>query len=268
MASELKADKTFVFGEECEAYKKAEADKFIADLEESHKREVEQLLMEIVKLKGDYKEACDRLHTAGLVKDEPQAKAKADIIEEAGKKYQGLVPLVYDIETMGLDEARPQDMPYAVYLKREADKVLADKDAEIAGLKAMVKEPSVPNRTCRKCGNTGTLMYMPIAKDGRTYWNLYNNKGIDYVLGIQCAHCGEVAFVTKQVHEYELRKQKLTRCLDKAKWCDERIARYTLQQDIQGISWQKEIKFYRRLKDKYIEISKRFDDRKVEASDD
>lgn len=75
MASELKADKTFVFGEECEAYKKAEADKFIADLEESHKREVEQLLMEIVKLKGDYKEACDRLHTAGLVKDEQKAKA-------------------------------------------------------------------------------------------------------------------------------------------------------------------------------------------------
>jgi chromosome segregation ATPase len=29
--SELKADKTFVFGEECEAYKKSEADKVIAD---------------------------------------------------------------------------------------------------------------------------------------------------------------------------------------------------------------------------------------------
>ena len=49
--SELKADKTFVFGEECEAYKKSEADKFIADLEESHKMEVEQLLMEIDGLK-------------------------------------------------------------------------------------------------------------------------------------------------------------------------------------------------------------------------
>ena len=56
-------------------YLKSEADKFIADLEESHKREVEQLLMEIVKLKGDYKEACDRLHTAGLIKDEQKAKA-------------------------------------------------------------------------------------------------------------------------------------------------------------------------------------------------
>lgn len=105
------------------------------------------------------------------------------------------------------------------YKKAEADKVIANKDAEIAGLKAMVKEPCVPNRTCRKCGSVGTLMYMPIAKDGRTYWNLYNNKGIDYVLGIQCAHCGEVAFVTKQTHEYELRLDKYKRCLDKAKRC-------------------------------------------------
>lgn len=56
-------------------YPKDQMDKVIADLEESHKMEVEQLLMEIVKLKGDYKEACDRLHTAGLIKDEQKAKA-------------------------------------------------------------------------------------------------------------------------------------------------------------------------------------------------
>ena len=57
-----------------------------------------------------------------------------EIIEEASKKYQGLVPLVYDIETMGLDEARSEDMQYAVYLKREADKVIAEKDKEITRL--------------------------------------------------------------------------------------------------------------------------------------
>ena len=50
---ELKADKTFVFGEECEAYKKSEADKVIADLEESHKKEVGQLLIEIAELKKE-----------------------------------------------------------------------------------------------------------------------------------------------------------------------------------------------------------------------
>lgn len=70
-----------------------------------------------------------------------------DEVVEALEKYQGLVPLVYDVETMGLAEARPQDMPYAVYLKREADKVIADLEEshkmeveqllmEIVGLKA------------------------------------------------------------------------------------------------------------------------------------
>lgn len=57
-----------------------------------------------------------------------------DEVIEAIEKYHGLVPLVYDIETMTLEEARPQDMPYAVYLKRETDKVIAEKDKEIADL--------------------------------------------------------------------------------------------------------------------------------------
>ena len=48
-----------------------------------------------------------------------------DEVVEALEKYHGLVPLVYDIETMSLDEARSEDMPYAVYLKRNADRVIA-----------------------------------------------------------------------------------------------------------------------------------------------
>lgn len=57
-------------------YLKSEVDKVIADLEESHKKEVEQLLMEIVELKADYKEACDRLQTANLIKDEQLAATR------------------------------------------------------------------------------------------------------------------------------------------------------------------------------------------------
>ena len=38
-----------------QVYLKSEADKVIADLEESHKKEVGQLLMEIVKLKKEFK---------------------------------------------------------------------------------------------------------------------------------------------------------------------------------------------------------------------
>ena len=56
--SQLKADLTFVFGEECLAYKKSEADKVIAEL------------------KTDYKEACDRLQTANLIKDEQLAATR------------------------------------------------------------------------------------------------------------------------------------------------------------------------------------------------
>ena len=59
-----------------EFYFKSDADKVIADLEESHKKEVEQLLMEIVELKADYKEACDRLQTANLIKDEQLAATR------------------------------------------------------------------------------------------------------------------------------------------------------------------------------------------------
>lgn len=136
-----------------------------------------------------------------------------DEVVEALEKYKGLVPLVYDIETMGLVEARPQDMPYAVYLKREADKVIAEKDKEIRKWKA--------------------------ARDG-----------CEQQFQAQVEETGKYLSQALEL--------KYKRCLDKAKWCDERISRYTLQQEIQGISWQKEIKFYRRLKDKYIEISNRF----------
>lgn len=125
--SELKADKTFVFGEECEAYKKSEADKVIeakdgviaelkadiTDLRDDKKStdaildernaEIAELKRQIEflktthascghcskcaegmgkvfdenldKLKADYKEACDRLQTANLIKDEQKAKA-------------------------------------------------------------------------------------------------------------------------------------------------------------------------------------------------
>jgi hypothetical protein len=47
-----------------------------------------------------------------------------DEIEEAMEKYKGLVPLVYDIERQELDEAKPNEYKYAVYLKLEADIVI------------------------------------------------------------------------------------------------------------------------------------------------
>ena len=77
----MKCDELFVYCKTtCDThglyYSKAEADKVIADLEESHKMEVEQLLMEIEGLQADYKEACDRLQTANLIKDEQLAATR------------------------------------------------------------------------------------------------------------------------------------------------------------------------------------------------
>ena len=51
--SELKSFIVLYDGKFIRAYEEKEADKVIADLEESHKMEVEQLLMEIVKLKEE-----------------------------------------------------------------------------------------------------------------------------------------------------------------------------------------------------------------------
>lgn len=116
------------------------------------------------------------------------------------------------------------------YKKADADKVIAEKDAEIARLKEQVSE----ERSAK----------------------------VDYKIS-----ANDLGDGLKKAYE-EIKHHTYKRCLDKAKWCDERIIRYTLQQDIQGISWQKEIKFYRRLKDKFIEISKQFEDRKLEASND
>lgn len=47
--SKLKADKTFVFGEECEAYKKSDADKVIADKDKT----IAELKQEIERLKQE-----------------------------------------------------------------------------------------------------------------------------------------------------------------------------------------------------------------------
>ena len=83
--------------ERADLYLKSEADKVIADLEESHKNEVEQLLMEIVELKADYKEACDRLQTVGLIKDEQMAKVakQSEVISSLKCEIENLKRRVY-----------------------------------------------------------------------------------------------------------------------------------------------------------------------------
>ena len=121
------------------------------------------------------------------------------------------------------------------YLKSEADKYIGELKAHIHGLESM---PHTDNSAViERLSNENERLNKEL-----TTW-------------IQGAANQPIAI--SKLRE-DLRHHKYKRCLDKVKWCDERIARYTLQQGIQGISRQREIKFYRRLKDKFIEISKRF----------
>lgn len=92
----------------------------------------------------------------------------------------------------------------------------------------------------------------------RIYWAV---EQAERVAGdIDDLHLDENLFYIKADADKEIRYLKYKRCLDKIKWCDERITRYQLQQAVQGILWQSEIKFYRRLKDKFIEIAKQFEE--------
>ena len=114
-----------------------------------------------------------------------------------------------------------------VYTKRDVDDVLAEKDAAIAELKSDIAD----------------------LRDDK--------KLTDAILDERNAEITRLEDALSDKNK-ELSRQKCKRCLDKVKWCEERISRYTLQQDIQGISWQKEIKFYRRLRAKYLELAEKF----------
>lgn len=111
--SELKVYRISGIEFDSQFYHKSEADKVIAELKEKLKEQtsiaeegwkefrtyhtsyaeaVKELCdknKEIAKLKADYKEACDRLQTANLIKDEQKAKA-----DELLMKVSGLEKLV------------------------------------------------------------------------------------------------------------------------------------------------------------------------------
>ena len=60
----------------------------------------------------------------------------------------------------------------------------------------------------------------------------------------------------------ELRHNKHKRCLNKAEWCEERCARYDLLQEHSGFSWRREIDFYFRWYQRWLELAEKFKETK------
>ena len=58
------------------------------------------------------------------------------------------------------------------------------------------------------------------------------------------------------------RHSKRKRCLNKAEWCEERCARYDLLQDHSGFSWRREIDFYFRWYQRWLELAEKFKEAK------
>jgi hypothetical protein len=54
------------------------------------------------------------------------------------------------------------------------------------------------------------------------------------------------------------RHSKYKRCLAMAKWCEERCARYDVLQERTGFSWRREIDFYFRWSQRWLELAEKF----------
>ena len=59
------------------------------------------------------------------------------------------------------------------------------------------------------------------------------------------------------------RHSKHKRCLNKAEWCEERCARYDLLQEHSGFSWRREIDFYFRWYQRWLELAEKFKDKET-----
>ena len=57
-------------------------------------------------------------------------------------------------------------------------------------------------------------------------------------------------------------KQKYKRCLAMARFCEERCARYDLLQEHSGFSWRREIDFYFRWYQRWLELAEKFKEAK------
>ena len=77
--------------------------------------------------------------------------------------------------------------------------------------------------------------------------------------------CGrlQTANLIKDEQLAATRHSKYKRCLNKAEWCEERCARYDLLQEHSGFSWRKEIDFYFRWYQRWLQLAEKFKDKET-----
>lgn len=70
-------------------------------------------------------------------------------------------------------------------------------------------------------------------------------------------------WVLKSEADREIRHNKYKRCLAMARMCEERCARYDLLQEHSGFSWRREIDFYFRWYQRWLELAEKFKDKET-----
>ena len=143
----------------------------------------------------------------------------------------------------------------AVYLKSEADKVIAEKDAEIAQLQAMLEER---NRQIGELKDRITPKQSDRPLQERLN-EVCKKHGVSTLQDLDWAFCESEKRRTKDNIEAakEIERHKYKRCLAMAKWCDTKADWYY---SISGFSesFRDRVDFYIKWRDKWKELAEKF----------
>ena len=138
--------------------------------------------------------------------------------------------------------------PTQVYIKSEADKVISTIRAE--------RDEYRYNLSCAR--NEIHNLSMSMREDVKRIAD--KDKVIAELKADYKEACDrlQTANLIKDEQLAATRHSKRKRCLNKAEWCEERCARYDLLQEHSGFSWRREIDFYFRWYQRWLELAERF----------
>ena len=164
--------------------------------------------------------------------------------------------MMTDMELKAYIAPAPDGTGLAYYLKSDADKVIAEKDAEIAKLQAMLEERNK---------QVGELKDRIAPKQSDKTLQERLNKvcekhGVSTLQDLDWAFCESEKRHTKDNIEAakEIEHHKYRRCLAMAKWCSERVAR--IEKDYAFWRHGKDYasNFYKRWKKLWLELAEKF----------